>query len=271
MPELPEVETTRRGIAPAILNQPVKSVVIRTPRLRWPIPEQLAASLVGTRFDQVERRAKYLLLDNGVGKLIIHLGMSGSLRIVPESTPAGKHDHVDVVFQNGIALRFTDPRKFGCLLWQQDPLQLHPLFRNLGPEPLTAEFDGDCLWRASRNKKLAIKNFIMDSSVVVGVGNIYANESLFNAGIRPTRPAGKISRGRYIRLADEIKQVLQNAIDVGGTTLRDFTGGDGKPGYFKQSLRVYGRGNKPCRVCGKPLTEVRLGQRSTVFCRKCQT
>ncbi|MEZ5490033.1 MAG: bifunctional DNA-formamidopyrimidine glycosylase/DNA-(apurinic or apyrimidinic site) lyase [Gammaproteobacteria bacterium] len=271
MPELPEVETTRRGIAPAILHQPVKSVVVRTLRLRWPIPEQLASSLVGTRFNQVERRAKYLLLDNGTGRLIIHLGMSGSLRIVPASLPAGKHDHVDIVFQNGIALRFTDPRKFGCLLWQQGPLLLHPLFRRLGPEPLTADFDGDHLWRASRNKKVAIKNFIMDSSVVVGVGNIYANESLFNAGIRPTRPAGKISRARYSRLADEIKQVLHNAIEVGGTTLRDFTGGDGKPGYFKQSLRVYGRGNAPCQVCGKPLTEVRLGQRSTVFCRQCQT
>lgn len=271
MPELPEVETTRRGISPAVLHVPIRELIVRSPRLRWPIPKELRTILPGTRFDTIERRAKYLLLDNGKGKLIIHLGMSGSLRIVSASTTPGKHDHVDIVLANGLALRFTDPRKFGCLLWHSGPVEQHPLLSHLGPEPLSDAFDGDYLKKMSRGRKVAVKNFIMDGSVVVGVGNIYANESLFNAGIRPTRAAGSVSLARYRRLADEIRTVLQNAIDVGGTTLRDFTGGDGKPGYFKQSLKVYGRGHQPCKRCGMELTEVRLGQRSTVYCRKCQT
>ena len=271
MPELPEVETTRRGITPGILQKPVRAVVIRCPNLRWPIPQDLKKILPGTRFESIERRAKYLLLSNDKGHLIIHLGMSGSLRIVPASTPPGKHDHVDIVLSNDQALRYTDPRRFGCLLWHSGPVEQHPLLNRLGPEPLTDSFDGKILKAASKGKKVAVKNFIMDGSVVVGVGNIYANEALFNAGIRPTRAASRVSLARYCRLAEEIKSVLQNAIDVGGTTLRDFTGSDGKPGYFKQSLKVYGRGGEPCVVCGLSLSEIRLGQRSTVYCRQCQT
>ncbi|MCB1671404.1 MAG: bifunctional DNA-formamidopyrimidine glycosylase/DNA-(apurinic or apyrimidinic site) lyase [Gammaproteobacteria bacterium] len=271
MPELPEVETTRRGITSSLLHKPITAVRVRTSQLRWPVPGQLGRILSGSAFERIERRAKYLLLNNGKGTLIIHLGMSGSLRLVPADGPAGKHDHVDIVLADGQALRFTDPRKFGCLLWHEGPIAGHPLLQHLGPEPLTDAFNGAYLKRLSRGRKLAVKSFIMDGAVVVGVGNIYANESLFNAGIRPSRPAGRISLGRYELLATEIKQVLQNAIDVGGTTLRDFTGGDGKPGYFKQSLRVYGRGKLPCKVCQTPLTEIRLGQRSTVYCQSCQT
>lgn len=271
MPELPEVETTRRGISPTLLHKPVREVVIRAPSLRWPIPKALVKTLPGTRFDRIDRRAKYLLLRNERGYVIIHLGMSGSLRIVPATTPPGKHDHVDIILADNKALRFTDPRRFGCLLWHSGPPEEHPLLQGLGPEPLTDGFDGDYLKAVSKGKKVAVKNFIMNSAVVVGVGNIYANEALFAAGIRPTRAAGRVSRARYVRLAQQIKAVLQNAIDVGGTTLRDFTGGDGKPGYFKQSLKVYGRGGQPCVECGIPLTEIRLGQRSTVYCQQCQT
>jgi len=271
MPELPEVETTRLGISPLILNEPVSSVAVRTPRLRWPIPEDLARRLTGTRFSRVERRGKYLLLDNGQGRLIIHLGMSGSLRVVNGTDAPGKHDHVDIVFANGKALRFTDPRKFGCLLWHEGAASDHPLLQGLGPEPLSDDFDGTYLKRLSRGRQLAVKNFIMDSSVVVGVGNIYASESLFNAGIRPSRPAGRIALPRYLRLVQEIRSVLRQAIDVGGTTLRDFTGSDGKPGYFKQSLKVYGRGGQPCLQCGETLKEIRLGQRGTVYCSHCQS
>jgi len=270
MPELPEVETTRRGISPAVLDQPIRSITVRCARLRWPVPARLSQVLPGTRFTRIQRRAKYLLLDNGAGTLIIHLGMSGSLRILPATTPAGKHDHVDIVLGNGQALRYTDPRKFGSLLWHTGPPEAHPLLQNLGPEPLTDAFNGDTLYHASRGRRVAVKSFIMDNAVVVGVGNIYANESLFNAGIRPSRAARSISRARYERLALEIKRVLQNAIDVGGTTLRDFTGGDGKPGYFRQSLQVYGRGNLSCKTCGSTLKEIRLGQRSTVYCPACQ-
>jgi len=271
MPELPEVETTRRGITPGILHKSIRAVVIRTPSLRWPIPQELRQILPGTRIESILRRAKYLLLSNETGHLIIHLGMSGSLRIVPTSTPPGKHDHVDIIFTNNQALRFTDPRRFGCLLWHEGPIEQHPLLHKLGPEPLTDCFDGNTLKTASRAKKVAVKNFIMDGKVVVGVGNIYANEALFKAGIHPSRAANRISLARYCRLAEEIKTILQNAIDVGGTTLRDFTGSDGKPGYFKQSLEVYGRGGEPCVNCGLELTEIRLGQRSTVYCRQCQS
>ncbi len=270
MPELPEVETTRRGITPEILHRPVRSVVVRDNRLRWPVPDGLSGILAGTRFDCIERRAKYLLLHNGAGMLIIHLGMSGSLRIVPAGQPAARHDHVDIVFDNNKAMRFTDPRKFGCILWHPGAATEHPLLRRLGPEPLTAAFDGKYLKDASQARQVAVKNFIMNASVVVGVGNIYANEALFNAGIRPARAAGKVSLPRFQRLADEIKLVLQKAIDAGGTTLRDFTGGDGRPGYFSQSLNVYGRGGLPCIACGTTLSEIRLAQRSTVYCRRCQ-
>ncbi len=283
MPELPEVETTRRGIEPHILNAKVKKVVVRQPQLRWPIPDDLPGLMKGKIIDSVERRAKYLLLavasDSrskkvakrvAKGTAIIHLGMSGSLRIIDAREPAMVHDHVDIVLDNGQALRFTDPRRFGCLLWQGVGDEPHSLLASLGPEPLSDQFDGELLFQRSRRRKIPVKTFIMDGKVVVGVGNIYANEALFAAGIRPDREAGKVSRQRYRVLAEEIKRILAQAIEQGGTTLRDFVGGDGKPGYFKQDLKVYGRGGEPCKSCKGLLTETRLGQRSTVFCRRCQ-
>lgn len=270
MPELPEVETTRRGISAHIIGKTVRQVVVRQANLRWPIPPAVKHQLPGLVVRDITRRGKYLLLETSAGDLLLHLGMSGSLRIVPEGFPVAKHDHVDVIFDAVTVLRFTDPRRFGCLLWVAKTARPHRLLENLGPEPLTDEFTGSYLKLKSRNKKLAVKSFIMDSTVVVGVGNIYANEALFAAGINPLKPAGKISLASYEKLAGEIKQVLQNAIAMGGTTLRNFTGGDGKPGYFKQSLQVYGRAGEACLECEKPLKEVRLGQRSTVYCPRCQ-
>lgn len=275
MPELPEVETTRRGIEPHIKGCRVLRLVIRQPKLRWPIPEQLPTFMEGQLILQVMRRGKYLLLEIGgldgvSGTAIFHLGMSGSLRIIDADEPPMAHDHVDVLFENGQALRFTDPRRFGCLLWQGADEDTHKLLASLGPEPLLDKFDGELLFQRSRGKKVGVKTMLMDSKVVVGVGNIYANEALFAAGIRPDRGAGRISRKRYIVLAEEVKKVLERAIEQGGTSLRDFVGGDGKPGYFKQALNVYGRGGKPCVNCRQPLKEVRLGQRSTVFCTHCQ-
>jgi formamidopyrimidine-DNA glycosylase len=275
MPELPEVETTRRGIAPYLVNRQVKKLIVRQSQLRWPIPDNLACLLQGATIAAVERRAKYLLLHMEAkgelkGYAILHLGMSGSLRIIDAGEPAMVHDHVDIQLDSGQALRFTDPRRFGCLLWQGVEEEAHSLLASLGPEPLSQEFDGERLFLRSRNRKAAVKTFIMDNKNVVGVGNIYANEALFAAGIRPDRAAGKISKQRYLLLAEEIKQVLARAIEQGGTTLRDFVGGDGKPGYFKQQLQVYGRGGENCLSCRQPLLEIRLGQRSTVYCRRCQ-
>ncbi|MFV0275918.1 MAG: bifunctional DNA-formamidopyrimidine glycosylase/DNA-(apurinic or apyrimidinic site) lyase [Parahaliea sp.] len=270
MPELPEVETTRRGIAPHAQGQPVREVVVREPRLRWPVPPQLPALLAGQRIERIERRAKYLLFHTAAGTLLVHLGMSGSLRVIQGVAPApGRHDHVDLVLAGNCLLRYNDPRRFGCWLWLA-PGEDHPLLAALGPEPLSADFDGDRLYRRSRGRKGPVKSFIMDAHVVVGVGNIYANEALFLAGIRPERAAGRLSRARYEHLADCIKQVLTCAIDQGGTTLRDFVGGDGKPGYFAQQLLVYGRAGEPCKRCGGVLRERRLSQRSTVYCVTCQ-
>ncbi len=269
MPELPEVETTRRGIAPHVEGQRVERVIVRERRLRWPIPEDLDVRLSGQRIEHVQRRAKYLLLQAESGTLIAHLGMSGSLRLVPSGQPALKHEHVDFELASGMSLRYTDPRRFGALLWSADPLA-HELLRNLGPEPLTDAFDGERLFELSRGRSMAVKPFIMDNAVVVGVGNIYASEALFAAGIDPRRAAGAISRARYQRLAQEIKRILAHAIERGGTTLRDFVGGDGLPGYFQQELFVYGRGGEFCKVCGSTLREVRLGQRASVYCGRCQ-
>lgn len=269
MPELPEVETTRRGIAPHLQGQRVTRLVVRERCLRWPIPEDLAIQIEGQCFEAIERRAKYLLMRIGGGTLIGHLGMSGSLRLVAAGTPAGKHDHVDIELASGMVLRYTDPRRFGALLWARAD-EPHALLGKLGPEPLSAAFDGERLYQLSRGKSTAVKPFIMDNAVVVGVGNIYASEALFAAGIDPRREAGRISRQRYLRLAEEIKRILAAAIERGGTTLRDFVGGDGQPGYFKQELFVYGRGGQLCKQCGTTLSEVRLGQRSSVFCRNCQ-
>ncbi len=269
MPELPEVETTRRGIAPHLVGQRVSRVVVRDRRLRWPIPDDLDVRLSGQRIEAVERRAKYLLIQAEVGTLIAHLGMSGSLRLVPAELPPAKHEHVDIVLESGMALRYTDPRRFGALLWSEAPLS-HVLLASLGPEPLDEAFDGERLYQLSRGRSMAVKPFIMDNTVVVGVGNIYASEALFAAGIDPRRAAGAISRARYLKLAEEIKRILAYAIERGGTTLRDFVGGDGKPGYFQQELFVYGRGGDFCKSCGSTLREVRLGQRASVYCGRCQ-
>jgi len=270
MPELPEVETTRRGIAPYIEGQTVRQVVIRQPQLRWPVTEGLAQILCGLSIQSVSRRAKYLLFATDAGTLIVHLGMSGSLRIVTTGQGAGKHDHIDVIFSDNTLLRFNDPRRFGAVLWTAAPVSEHQLLSNLGPEPLLSDFSGELLYSLSRNRKVPVKSFIMDSHIVVGVGNIYANEALFMAGILPSRAAGRISLVRYRTLAECIREVLQNAIRQGGTTLRDYVNESGNPGYFKQQLRVYGRAGLPCVDCQQPLQEVRLANRSTVFCGACQ-
>lgn len=270
MPELPEVETTRCGIEPHLKNKTISKMVIRQHQLRWAIEKHLATSLTQQRIRQVTRRGKYLLLHCTQGTLIIHLGMSGSIRILQQEIRASKHDHVDIVLVNGTSLRFNDPRRFGCVLWtDEDPL-LHPLLKELGPEPLTTEFDAEYLYQRSRNKNIAIKLFLMDSKVVVGVGNIYANEALFAAGIHPLSPAKLIDKKQYNKLVLVIKKILTKAIESGGTTLRDFTKSDGKPGYFSQQLKVYGRGGLPCVKCKTELQETRLGQRATVFCSTCQ-
>jgi formamidopyrimidine-DNA glycosylase len=269
MPELPEVETTRRGIAPHLEGHLVTDVVVRQPRLRWPVTRGLRRQLVDQELMLVERRAKYLLLRFPAGTLIIHLGMSGSLRVLPADTSPNRHDHVDIVFGEQ-CLRLRDPRRFGAVLWHRGEIQRHPLIAALGPEPLSDAFSPDYLVAAAHGRKVPIKQLIMDGRVVVGVGNIYANESLYLAGIHPRRAAGRIARTRLAGLVAAIKQVLAAAIEQGGTTLRDFQREDGRPGYFAQQLSVYGRGGLPCPGCGRPLKETRVGQRSTVYCRHCQ-
>lgn len=269
MPELPEVETTRRGIAPFCEGQTVARVTVRNPSLRWPVPSDLAGRLEGQVINSVDRRAKYLFLNLDHGTVIVHLGMSGSLRIITDDTPPLTHDHIDLALQSGVILRFNDPRRFGCWLWA-DSAGEHPLITHLGPEPLVPEFNGAHLFRLSRGKHTPVKSFIMDNHVVVGVGNIYANEALFKAGIHPKRKAGRISLDRYHRLAEAIRETLSAAILMGGTTLRDFVNSDGKPGYFAQSLLVYGRSGEPCRECGRPLKDIRMNNRATVYCPGCQ-
>jgi formamidopyrimidine-DNA glycosylase len=270
MPELPEVETTRRGLSPHLCDRRVASVHVRDGRMRWPVPADLNVLLAGRRIDAVDRRGKYLLIRMDRGCLIAHLGMSGSLRMVAPESPPRKHDHIDIVLQDGGCLRFHDPRRFGCLLWtEEDPLR-HALLSELGLEPLEEGFSGDYLHDVSRNRETPVKHLIMDSRVVVGVGNIYANEALFRAGIRPRRAAGRISSGRYDRLAESIKQALAEAIAQGGTTLRDFVNASGKPGYFQQVLKVYGREGQACSTCAGLIQSERLGQRATYFCPRCQ-
>ncbi|MEO6687606.1 MAG: bifunctional DNA-formamidopyrimidine glycosylase/DNA-(apurinic or apyrimidinic site) lyase [Dokdonella sp.] len=269
MPELPEVETTRRGLAPHLVGRTVIGLDIRQPRLRWPIPEILRTSLPGQRIEAIERRAKYLLVHTEPGSALLHLGMSGSLRVLPAGTAAGVHDHVDWRLDLGQILRYTDPRRFGSQLWQARG-EIHPLLADLGPEPLSDEFDGDCLWLRARGRKVAVKLLLMDQAIVVGVGNIYASEALFAAGIHPKRAAGSVSRERYARLAVEVKRILAYAIKRGGTTLRDFISPDGVPGYFEQELFVYGRAGQPCKVCATPIKTSVLGQRSTFYCPRCQ-
>lgn len=270
MPELPEVETTCRGITPHISNKKVTQVTIRQPSLRWPIPDDLADQITHRKVLNIRRRGKYLVFQFSHGVMLIHLGMSGSLRILKSATAVLKHDHVDIHFGRHGILRFNDPRRFGAVLWTSQALEEHPLIQHLGPEPLTACFDGDYLYQHSRKRKVALKSWIMNSHVVVGVGNIYANEALFIAGIHPLKAAGKITRAQANALSDAIKTILTYAIERGGTTLKDFVGSDGKPGYFAQELRVYGRGDAPCLQCGKTLIEKRISQRSTVYCSQCQ-
>lgn len=269
MPELPEVETTRRGIAPHILDQRITGVILRERRLRWPISREVA-QLRDRRIDEVSRRGKYLLMRLDRGNLIWHLGMSGSMRILPCGSPVQKHEHVEIRLANGLALTFRDPRRFGALLYcKQDPLQ-HRLLRELGPEPLGDEFTTDYLFSRCRKRSAAIKSIVMNSHIVVGVGNIYASEALFLAGIRPTRAAGRISRARIAKLVDALRTTLTAAITHGGTTLQDFAQADGKPGYFRHELRVYGNQGS-CTVCARPIKHVVQGQRSSFYCPGCQS
>ena len=268
MPELPEVETTRRGIAPYVERQKVTAVRLYDRRLRWPVPEDLAHRLVGRVVDRVERRSKYLLFRLDADTLLIHLGMTGSLRVYKDAPPRLAHDHVDLEFGNGVVLRYHDPRRFGAVLWS--PGAVHPLLARLGPEPLGADFDPDHLFRATRKRKTAIKLALMDNRVVVGVGNIYANESLFRAGIRPTRVANRISAQRLRRLREAVRETLAEAIARGGSTLRNYGDSDGAAGSFQLHCFVYGREGLPCRVCGTAIRSVRLGGRATNFCPRCQ-
>jgi formamidopyrimidine-DNA glycosylase len=268
VPELPEVETTRRGIAPHILGQVIRGAVVRQPRLRWPVPD-LDRLLSGRSVQAVERRAKYILIRFAHGTLIVHLGMSGSLRLVPAGTPPRLHDHVDLLCA-GHCLRLHDPRRFGAMLWAEgDPLA-HPRLRYLGPEPLSDDFDDDYLHRMTRGRRTPIKALLMDGKIVVGVGNIYATEALFRAGIHPQRASQRVSRQRLERLAQEVKRVLSSAIERGGTTLRDFLNESGQPGYFAQELQVYGRAGLPCKHCGTVLKTRQIGQRASAYCPSCQ-
>lgn len=270
MPELPEVETTRRGLAPHLVGHTLNDVVVRQRQLRWPVPKAVEQA-IGHPLEALERRAKWLVFRTPPGALLMHLGMSGSMRVFLDSAPApARHDHVDLVFDDQRLMRFNDPRRFGALLWAPgDPLA-HPLLARLGPEPLEDGFDGDWLWRQSRGRRAAVKAFIMDPGVVVGVGNIYAAEALFAAGVHPQRAAGRIGLPRYRRLAEAIREVLARAIRAGGTTLRDFTVADGSPGYFSQELAVYGRHGEPCPRCGQALKRRTIAQRGTVYCVRCQ-
>jgi len=270
MPELPEVETSRRGIAPYLVGERIDEIVIRERRLRWPVGTDVDEHLTGAIVESVGRRAKYLLLNTSGGTAIVHLGMSGSVFIVDRDTPAGVHDHFDFNLRSGKSLRFRDPRRFGSLHWTDDAAR-HRLLRGLGPEPLGPHFSGEHLWLRSRGRRVAVKQFIMNAAIVVGVGNIYASEALFMAGIHPRRAAGRVSLLRYEKLADAIRTVLTKSIEAGGTTLRDFYGGNGEAGYFQQELFVYGREDAPCERCGNPISAIVLGQRSTYYCKRCQT
>ena len=279
MPELPEVETTRRGLAPHLEGRRVVGVTLRRPDLRWPIPREIETLLPSQTILSIRRRAKYLLMDTAAGSALWHLGMSGSMRVLPAETPVQAHDHVDVVIEgkgNAAAkvLRFNDPRRFGSLLWQPAG-ETHALLRDLGPEPLSDDadgvvFSGSYLFERSRGRKVPVKAFLMDQKIVVGVGNIYAAEALFAAGVSPLRAAGKVSRERYDAIAQAVRDILGYAIARGGTTLRDFLSPDGAPGYFEQELSAYGRGGAPCPRCGRPLKQAMLAQRATVWCGHCQ-
>ena len=273
MPELPEVETTRKGITPKANQQKITGFIVRNPQLRWPIDLSLTNKLPGLVIQSIGRRGKYLLLNTQAGTLLIHLGMSGNLRILPKDTPLLKHDHVDIELANGFVVRLNDPRRFGAVLWHDvndGDISNHKLLGKLGPEPLSDSFNGNYLYEKSRNRKVAIKSFIMNSHIVVGAGNIYANESLFLSKTHPQKPARKLTKKQCTLLADNIKTVLAAAIEQGGTTLKDFLSPDGKPGYFVQKLNVYDQAGKPCTVCGTTIERVILNQRASYFCPKCQ-
>ncbi|NRF26818.1 bifunctional DNA-formamidopyrimidine glycosylase/DNA-(apurinic or apyrimidinic site) lyase [Vibrio coralliilyticus] len=267
MPELPEVEVSRMGITPHLAGQTVAKLTFRTPKLRWDIPHELK-KMEGQVIRSISRRAKYLLIETDVGSAIVHLGMSGSLRVLDADMEPGKHDHVDLKLTNGKVLRYNDPRRFGAWLWTEDGE--HDALGHMGPEPLTEDFDAQYIADKAKNKRVAVKQFIMDNKVVVGVGNIYANESLFSARIHPTRSAGTLMAKEWQRLVKEIKQVLDTAIKQGGTTLKDFAQADGKPGYFAQELQIYGKAGEACPSCGEAIEEQKIGQRNTFFCSQCQ-
>jgi len=275
VPELPEVEITRRGLSAHLTGLTIKNAVIRNGSLRWPIPKNLPKLLRGQTIHSLKRRAKYLLMDCGNGTLILHLGMSGSLRILPANIPAEKHDHFDLILSNGTLMRLRDPRRFGAVLWHSGDVHTHPLLAELGPEPLPdtskkSDFDARYLYQATRGRSVSIKQCIMDNHIVVGVGNIYANEALFRAGIKPQLAAGKLSRPRCAKLVEEIRATLTEAIKQGGSTLRDFVDTSGQPGYFQQNYWVYGRAGEPCRRCGAPIKQIKQGQRSSFYCSTCQ-
>jgi formamidopyrimidine-DNA glycosylase len=271
MPELPEVEITLQGIAPHLTGQSIRELVLRTAKLRQPLDVNCCYLLPGQMIQRLERRAKYLLLHCDRGALILHLGMSGHLRVLPAETTEQKHDHIDLILTNGQMLRFTDPRKFGLFIYTEGDVKQHRLLKDLGPEPLSADLSPAHLYARSRQRRQAIKPFIMDQKTVVGVGNIYASEALFRAGINPRRAAGGVGRKGYVRLVAAIREVLTEAIAAGGTTISDFTDSGGRPGFFDQQLRVYARAGLPCLVCDRPIKCQRLGQRSTFFCSGCQT
>ncbi len=269
MPELPEVETVRRGLAPHLEGRCLIGAKVREPRLRWPVPADLDERVRGRRIHALARRGKYLLLQLDKGWLLCHLGMSGSLRLLPSGTLPAKHDHLDLLLETGQMLRYRDPRRFGALLWCANPEQ-HPLLSRLGVEPLSADFDGSRLHVLSRGRNISIKAMLMDAHLIVGVGNIYANEALFHAGISPRLPAGKLSRRRCDALAAAVKETLEKAIEAGGSTLRDFVDGHGNPGYFQQTYHVYGRAGEPCKTCGMAIRRIRQGARATFYCPACQ-
>ena len=269
MPELPEVEVSRMGISPHLVGQTIKSITFRTPKLRWDIPQELK-QLEGEVIEQITRRAKYLVIQTKAGNAVVHLGMSGSLRVLDAELAPGKHDHVDLKLTNGKILRYNDPRRFGAWLWSK-PEAVHPVLLGSGPEPLTEEFNAAHLAEKAKGRRVAIKQFVMDNKVVVGVGNIYANEALFSSKIHPLRPANKVTSAEWELITKEIKQVLTTAIEQGGTTLKDFAQADGKPGYFAQELQVYGKAGEPCPSCGEILQEQKIGQRNTFFCDSCQS
>jgi formamidopyrimidine-DNA glycosylase len=270
MPELPEVETTRRGLLPHMVGRRIAAMVVRNARLRWPVPADIPKRLRGETIRDIRRRAKYLLFDLGEGHLLVHLGMSGRLTLVPAGTPARKHDHVDIELDGGRMLRFTDPRRFGAVLWLESPAEHHALLRDLGLEPLDRAFTGEALRALAKGRSVSIKQFLMNGRIVTGVGNIYASEALFHAGIAPGRSAGRVSAARFDRLAEAVRRTLARAIDAGGSTLRDFASAEGRPGYFQHRHAVYQREGKPCRVCKTPIRALRQGQRSTFYCPQCQ-